>query len=368
MPSIKATACLQHLTRSHFPSSTDMPAVSSHDPTAPLPSDLSKLNVPQLRALCKERRIVGYSKLGKAALISKLAELPPSSLPPSSVHNTRPKADASSSTSGPLPLGDPPVPAGAGPGHMGPPSLPISRGGNMVSAGTHIPQTSVTSDAFQPPPCLSGGRGRRPPSVAAHSAPISKHGLSEISQGQAHDHPLAKRPRVAAPSAVQAAGEPALRPLNSARLSGDCCVPDPTLFGSPGSALVPGINEGPGRQLDSQTQIVSMPRNRFKPLTITRPPSVIQHDRKEAQPSSGSLVDGSAEVMAQPTLLWHLDFPAPPDPRLLSAITYPPPLSQRKLIQRWIIILSGLSNKERLQCCSVSRLIRYAGKRACLNM
>lgn len=346
-----------------------MPVVSSHDRTAPSPSNLSKLNVSQLRALCKERRIVGYSKLGKAALISKLAELTPSSLPSLSVPNARPEADASFSTSGPAPLDNPPVLAGAGPGSMGPPSLPISRGRNMVS-GTHIPQSSVTPDASQPLPCHSGSRGKRlSPSVSAHSGSISKRGPSEISQGQAHADPLAKRPRVAAPSAVQA-GEAAFRLPNSApaRLPGDCGIPGPPLSGSPASALVPKVKEGLGRRSDNQTQTLSTSRNRFKPLTITRPPSVMQSNRKEAQPSSGSVVDGSASVMVQPTSLWHLDFPSPPDPPLLSAITYPPPLSQRKLIQRWVIILGGLSCKERLQCCSVSRLIRYAGKRGCLNM
>ena len=39
-----------------------------------VPSNLSKLTVPQLKALCKERRITGYSKLSKAALLQKLAE------------------------------------------------------------------------------------------------------------------------------------------------------------------------------------------------------------------------------------------------------------------------------------------------------
>ncbi|KAI0250969.1 hypothetical protein BJV78DRAFT_1086814, partial [Lactifluus subvellereus] len=38
----------------------------------------------------------------------------------------------------------------------------------------------------------------------------------------------------------------------------------------------------------------------------------------------------------------------------------PPPLSQRRLIQRWAIALSCLSRKELFQCCLVSKLIRYA--------
>ncbi|KAG9315932.1 hypothetical protein JVU11DRAFT_3584 [Chiua virens] len=42
--------------------------------TESVSSNLSKLTVPQLKALCKERRITGYSKLTKAGLLQKLAE------------------------------------------------------------------------------------------------------------------------------------------------------------------------------------------------------------------------------------------------------------------------------------------------------
>ena len=35
-------------------------------------ASLQNLTVPQLKALCKEQKITGYSKLGKAALIEKL--------------------------------------------------------------------------------------------------------------------------------------------------------------------------------------------------------------------------------------------------------------------------------------------------------
>lgn len=65
---------------------------------------------------------MGYSKLGKAALISKLAGLAPNSLPPSPGHNTPPEANVSFLTSGPPPLDNPAALAGAGPGTMGPPS------------------------------------------------------------------------------------------------------------------------------------------------------------------------------------------------------------------------------------------------------
>ena len=34
--------------------------------------DLTKLTVPQLKALCKEQKLTGYSKLGKPALVEKL--------------------------------------------------------------------------------------------------------------------------------------------------------------------------------------------------------------------------------------------------------------------------------------------------------
>ena len=42
------------------------------DGKASTATSLQKLTVPQLKALCKEQKITGYSKLGKAALIEKL--------------------------------------------------------------------------------------------------------------------------------------------------------------------------------------------------------------------------------------------------------------------------------------------------------
>src|SRR4051812_11699352 len=55
------------------------------DPTS---EDLKKLTVPQLKALCKERKLTGYSKLQKNVLIQKLLAASSSnlgSLSPSSI-------------------------------------------------------------------------------------------------------------------------------------------------------------------------------------------------------------------------------------------------------------------------------------------
>ena len=81
-------------TLEHLPSSRQLSMTSA---STALPSDLSKLNVSQLKALCKERRIVGYSKLGKAALICKLAGLIPSAPPSISTQKT-----SSNTETGPL--------------------------------------------------------------------------------------------------------------------------------------------------------------------------------------------------------------------------------------------------------------------------
>jgi hypothetical protein len=340
-----------------------MPTVFSHDTTAPLPSDLSKLNVSQLKAICKDRRIVGYSKLGKAALLSKLRELPTSLAP-----SARPQSGSSLLNSGPShpPLDDSPVPVpAAAPGVMGPPSLLpnlLESASNKVP-GANIPQISVASistPSRQPPSCLSGGRGKRhSPSVSSPTGSISKRVSAEISQDQAHADPSAKRLRVAASSALRA-GDDALHLPHSTcsqDILGVVCPPVPALSCSP---IVPRIKEGIRNQLDPQTRATATAGKRFKPLKVMRPPLVPSYYRKEAQLSSSILVHN---VTAEPTLLWHLDFPPHPEFPLLSPITFPPPLSQRKLVQRWVIILSSLSDRERSQCCLVSRLIRYAGKR-----
>ncbi|KAF8490803.1 hypothetical protein F5888DRAFT_1807846 [Russula emetica] len=335
---------------------------SSHDIGTPLPSNLSKLNVSQLKALCKERRIVGYSKLGKAALVHKLGELAPSSQSPSSAQtrSTRTQAQTSpllsESDSSPAQVNDSLAPTAQRP--MGMP--------NTVP-GTHIPQSSATSGSGSMPSSLSRDRGQNSDlSASALNVPVSKRIFSEISSEISQGHasassqqarPLPKKQKVVAVSSPLSARRRAGIPFLTSVGDRGGSVPDSSFSALPGSALVPESKEKEGHQLNGQTQTISMSSKRFKPLEVTRPLPATLGDSNGSRCSQGNK---SANVTVLPSLLWHLDFPAPPEPSLLSVITIPPPLSQRKLVQRWAVILSGLSDEERLRCCLVSKLIRYA--------
>jgi hypothetical protein len=206
-------------------------------------------------------------------------------------------------------------------------------------------------------------------SASALNLPVSKRISSEISSEISQRHAsaqqaglLAKKPKVVAVSSLSSARSAGIPFLPSVHVPGDRGgVPNSSISALPGSsALVPGSKEKEGHQLNGPTQTISMSGKRFKPLKVTRPLLATLGDGSGSRYSQGSK---SVNVTVKPSLLWHLDFPAPPEPSLLSVITIPPPLSQRKLVQPWAIILSGLSDKERLRCCLVSKLIRYAGKR-----
>ncbi|KAI0287968.1 hypothetical protein BC826DRAFT_1041257, partial [Russula brevipes] len=320
-----------------------MSPVTSHSLGVPLPSDFSKLNVSQLKTICKERRITGYSKLGKAALIRKLRELGPSAPSPSSAPSTPLQAQANPLLSKPgSSRSRADVPAIGQSGDASRPPLPPAKL-NLVT-GTHIVLTSAPDTALPPPVDQPEWQGKRLcPPMSTLDAPVPKRVASETSPSRAHAAPATKKPKLFASESVVvtvAAGTSVCAP-NSAHLPGHLGAPGPP---PPVSVL----------------SCLSAPPNsrRFKPLIPTCSPSATPCTRKEAQPPS--LLHGDKSTMRREIILWHLDFPSHVQPPSLSPITIPPPLVQRKLVQRWAIILSGLSGQERSQCCLVSKLIRYA--------
>ncbi|KAI0264028.1 hypothetical protein BC834DRAFT_971075 [Gloeopeniophorella convolvens] len=323
------------------------------------PLDLSQLNITQLRVICKEKRIPGYSRLGKPALIARLVDSATTSAPPP------PHVDSSPAPPSKLPpLQDKSSsakrPQAVVPKHLvsqralaPPASVPgqeINSTHIVDSSDAHICRPPVTPQVTASVPMERQTPPQRSPqpspvASAAH-IPRSKRPAPALPSGDTGSGPPAKKTRANATQVAQ----PAIKAPVSAR--GGFKVP----------ALPPGVAcahtstnpsapsglRGPGRAQD-----ISKPGKRFKPLAVTLPPSAAPINTKTQVPT---LDKGTQPQSA----LWHLDFASPEAPPSLSPITFPPSLTQRRLVEPWAIILSGLSNKERRQCCLVSKLVRYA--------
>ncbi|KAH9038234.1 hypothetical protein EDB85DRAFT_529060 [Lactarius pseudohatsudake] len=315
-----------------------------------LPSDLSKLNVSQLKAICKERRIVGYSKLGKAALIRKLADLVPYAPPSTLTQKTSPDSETVA---------------------MGMPAHPVMRLGTArssapsnahISSGAATTQMPTIDPASQQPsdmPQIASTKKNCAPPAFTAQGNISKRLPSESETAT----PLAKKQKVVGFSAATFSSSAA---GGSTSISGSAptshflslAVPVPPV--PYGLSLSPKL-AGARRLVRTQPMGTTTSGKRFKPLEIMRPPAAMSGDMENAQMAQGLHGDEGARIKAPHTAIrhWYLDFP-PMAPLALSPITLPPSLSERKLVQRWAIILSGLSEEERFRCCFVSKLIRYA--------
>ncbi|KAI9465027.1 hypothetical protein BJY52DRAFT_1209866 [Lactarius psammicola] len=318
-----------------------------------LPSDLSKLNVSQLKAICKERRIVGYSKLGKAALIRKIAELVPSAPLSTSTQKTSSNTETATQVTMGIPF---------------PPVVPLrtSRSAALsdahISSGPPATQAPTVVLASQQPSDTQIVPMKKNCTPLALAASISKRLPSETSQGQVPATPLAKKRKVvgfssATISLSEAGGS--TRPSSSAPTGHLISPVVPVPPASCGPALSPELA---GARRLVRTQPIGTSGKRFKPLEIMRPPAVRSVDIENARMGLGSHDDEGGRTNAQLTAIrhWHLDFPASMAPPALSPITLPPSLAERRLVHRWTVILSGLSEKERFRCCFVSKLIRYA--------
>jgi hypothetical protein len=353
-------------------------------PSASLPPDLSKLNVSQLKAICKERRIVGYSKLGKAALICKLSEVVVPRSPPCSVSTRK---TASNTENGSLFLFVRLTWSQL--------TIILALVATQVARAIPVPQvvdlrtcaavpdahTSPGSTATQSPAVVPASQqafdtqtapitnNYTPPSLAAPGS-ISKRLPSETSHGQVPATQLVKKRKIVNfSSSTTSTTVPMSRGSTSA-----APAKAPGLLISPVVPVIPALPVSCGRapsleQAGVRNLVRTQTRDtsgiRFKPLKVMRPAVATSGDVDYAQTTLGLHGEEGARTRAQLTNIryQYLDFPAATVPPALSPITLPPSLTERRLVQRWAIILRGLSDKERFRCCFVSKLIRYAGKR-----
>ncbi|KAG2101048.1 uncharacterized protein F5147DRAFT_639897 [Suillus discolor] len=281
--------------------------------------DLAKLTVPQLKVLCKERRIVGYSKLGKAALLLKL----------NNNDTTRANKDLTATSAEKSALCK---------------ALPVS-GPVDHSAANH---------------CAS-------PTVVTPSTPDAPN-----------ESQSAKRPRVSAifestkrqkPSLVNSAS---VCDANSSSSSTKLPTGTGTLKASAGLTLVTEFPGPAGHLPDNSSAsassnavpIIVQPQNinlvqegsktklqgRFKPPVFTTTPiiaSTLLTSRRVSH--NASTLPDTFSLESAPISI----------PSSMN-ITLPPKLSDRKRVQSLAVILSALTDQDRQTCTMVSRTFRYA--------
>ncbi|KAL5519947.1 hypothetical protein ACEPAG_1607 [Sanghuangporus baumii] len=326
--------------------------------------DYAKFTVPQLKARCKELSIAGYSKLGKAALLQKLAQnesLGTEALEAASLISTRTSDQdkASSPTeshavtasisrltaispniSSAIPVAPSPAKTGDVNLHKQVSSIRPS----TVSSAIGL----VTSEQARPKLSKEKTTATKRTTVgstkASQSTAQKKRKLSEkghVSRGSENVPPVGLAAEKSASNPLaQSLSKPENTPCNSH-------------LGSQSALKANVLNRVLSLQESKRKHSASKSAsNRFRP-PVPRPKS--RSDQSEAEPLPSRKVS--------PEHLIHLDFSAAPllrPPEFLNAISIPPSLSERKRINAWSVILSGLSDSERRKCALVSRAIRYA--------
>ncbi|PCH39764.1 hypothetical protein WOLCODRAFT_67849 [Wolfiporia cocos MD-104 SS10] len=306
-----------------------------------LSTDMSKLTVPQLKTLCKARKITGYSKLGKSALLQKLVDNG-GIQPVITITAASPDLYQPSLHTGPV--------------NRTRESICSESASARADFITHSPVVSVsnrrstvtkrTSDA----PTISTKKRKTEPSIIAPTESF-----------------VLPPPPISRPSSTfRSLLLPAHQPV----------IPTALPNKNPSAKLA----SRPDETLGSATTKPALPKafdvkntgRRFKKLIVYK--RLVANDPQNLEMAN---VSSSAHQSVQyPQAMSTLDSFKATDSKLmiqhglellpvlpiltLVPISLPPSLSHRKRIQRWVIILSGLSDEERRQCGLVSRMFRYA--------
>ncbi|KAG1818454.1 uncharacterized protein BJ212DRAFT_1345612 [Suillus subaureus] len=336
--------------------------------------DLGKLTVPQLKALCKERRIVGYSKLGKAALVQKLT-------------------NNNAARGGPQPqpvISIQPVSKTTVPEHTGNSvGLAPSRS-TGVTALNHTRNTQTADKDLTATSAEQSALCKTLPvscpvdhSAADHHA--SPTAVAALSPDAPNESRSAKRPRVSAMFGSAKRQKPS--PVNAASIcdvtSSSNSTESPTATGPlDARAGLTFVTESPpavghlphGSNASASSNalpIIAQPRNinlvqkgsttklqgRFKPLVFTTTPIVAGISVTSRRVSYND--HQADEITSTFSDTFSLDA-APISITSLMNITLPPKLSDRKRVQSWAVILARLTDQDRQTCTLVSRTFRYA--------
>lgn len=353
----------------------------------------SQLTVPQLRALCKEKKIVGYSKLGKAALIEKLVSQSKSG--PVSVSSGATSTTKLAGMSEAINLVD-----------TRPEIQKQDYSGNAPASGNHVKklqaaQTISTSRVLASRRSELNGTHLLTGTSPFTMATASNQRNTELAvENVSHESPRSHLSQmVGFNSGVQPFPPPTgiIASLKRAQ-----CTLDPQpdkgskkpkalrsleeittekeedLIGRVETVQTSRSNVPVGKEANysSRAQITKYPQYYIQKnpgtsvslLSITAPrkPSRFKPLKVSLRPSNGrDPFTSSADEYQRNSLVpviesAYLDFnSAPVVP--LKPISFPPTLGQRKYVQPLSVILSSLEDRERRQCLKASRAIRYSG-------
>ena len=351
----------------------------SSDPTA----ELSKLTVPQLKALCKERRITGYSKLGKAALLERLGARAPSNQPEATSLETT--QAASKANDGVTTQGAVAIPSDRTRSDLlGDSSSHTSHGRRAYEepnlSSVNISTTSIYAPSSDPGSNDISHHSRAPShTTGASTTTVSKVALCTKRSSAPMElaaEPPPKKTRIIQASRTSDSDSCDIdsRTLSTLSAFKVPAVPKVNLAATASVAIASPVRDRRARPASptvstSGTQtLASKSGKRFRPLAVTIPASKFSSEPTSAISRSTSAIERrtssreSTRTKSDNVPLYHLDFADPEAPVPLQPISLPPPLSRRRLVYRWSIILSDLSGQERKQCVLASKLFRYAGQ------
>ena len=349
--------------------------------TGILPSNLAKLTIPQLKAICKERKITGYSKLSKPELLLKLGTTESSktavtlethilkdSLSNASavrIVNTSslsPSYEIATVTTSNQPQGVARVSEINTQYRIQPAQLTsIAQSAFEIQL---IPQPQNSTSIFTLKRPLESLQSRSELSsskkqkilVTPSVLTVSSQTSNSTSSFKISETPKPK-PSRSGLVPINEATSPTRTPTLTHTVTFISSSPTSTPLEATKSGLSPQTSLPAPRIINTGHVTTTMlsTSKRFKPLVTKKYPP---------KPNKPTLLASTTKLRQSNSLvpLHHLDCPlAHIDTIDLKPITLPPRLSQRKYLHRWSIILSALPNAEKIQCCLVSRMFRYAG-------
>ena len=320
-------------------------------------ASLKKLTVPQLKALCKENHITGYSKIPKDAIIQRLLDH----------QNLGSTCDAISSAVPPITNGKPTNIASTSPCEnpldtsANNPSITAKKAPPVVSDITTIPSNSSDADRLRASlPSFQAEAHDALAQMSVSEGP-TVHSTDPDSGERGISATTSKRPLSLCEPLL-----PSKKPKNaSPRVSVDPVfkVPDiPRKLSNTIIAVVAPQSLALTSPVERNASVSAahVSGKRFKPLLLKNQRSEVVEAASTRSPETGQL-QPKGPTSTSDSVISYLDFPRPKSIKLYP-ISLPPSVSQRKRVSALSLALCAISKGDLQLCAQVSRLFRYSGK------